>query len=492
MFRILRDFAAPKSLKYCVMTVIPSIVRSAVLAGLFGLALPCAAMAQEVTAPTTVEELFGKLVQLQEANLGIARQIAETQLRAADAIQVVVDEGSVTDEAQRKLAQAFIDNGRTLASIVLSPMGTRNVAAGETLQRLLRTNIAMLERARPAARQNADLAGALEKYSVLQAQSEDLLVALANGWSRYGEVVRTAELTGMIRPGSFDAVDGSWTLVSPDTQLALAEPAPQAEEPAAPTPLPALTGNPQPQAPAPEIAAAEPAPVPDVTGSAPARLDATGPLALAEIASDGTGRIGDWTIEADGTGLFIASSPNLNPRTTDRIASLTIACGENGMLYYQVAAASNFSTYVVYSDDALSRTLGAESNIIGGPEASALADTLRLAYEWAGRDPDKQRRLTVAAVDDDEIPAQFSPSGYMEARGKVLDACVQGIVAKAMGTAPAVEAATRQTAAAEPSAASQAGLPPGAEIKPGLVAPVPKMRPKTFKKQGPVDIMSGT
>jgi hypothetical protein len=370
-------------------------------------------------------------------------------------------------------------------------MAIQNVGAGQTLQRLLRSNIAMLERARPAVRANADLGGALEKYSVLQAQTEDLLVALANGWSRYGEVVRTAELAGMIRPGSFDSVDGSWTLSSPDAKVAVNEPAEVSEEAATPMPEPALSGTPRgPALAEPETAAVAPAPEPavepQVTGSAPARLDATGPLALAEINADGSGKIGDWTIAADGTGLFVASSPNINADTTDRIASLTIACGENGMLYYQVAAAADYGSYAVYSDDALSRSISAEANIIKGADASALSDTLRLGYEWAGRDPDKKRRLTVAAVDDDEIPAQFSPSGYMEARGKVLDACVQGIVAQAMGTANPAE-----PAAASPTVAA-ADTPAGAVIKPDLVAPVPKMRPKTFKKQGPVDIMSGT
>lgn len=472
------------------MTPIASIVRSAVLAGFFGLAGSFSSVAQEVTAPASVEELFGKLVQLQEANLGVARQIAETQLRAADAIQVALEEGGVTDEALNKLGQTFIDNARTLASVVLVPMGTKNVAAGETLQRLLRSNIAMFERARGAARANVDLAGAFEKYSVLQAQSEDLLVALANGWARYGEVVRTAEIAGMIRAGSFDAGDATWTLVNPDTTAA---PEPQEEEPTRPTPIPALSGTPRGPSEPVQLAAAEaapaprpePEPLPDVTGATgPARLDATGPLALADMNADGSGKIGDWTIEADGTGLFIASSPNINQGTADRIASVTIACGESGMLYYQFAAKADYTSWVVYSDDALSRSVSADTNIVKGPDAAALADTLRLAFEWAGRDPDKKRRMTIAAVDDDEIAAQFSPSGYMEARGTVLDACVQGIVDKAMSDAPITQTASAAVPASQ--------LPPGAVIKPDLVAPTPKQRPATFKKQGPVDIMSGT
>ena len=480
------------------MTPIVPILRSAILAGFFGLACSFPSLAQEVTAPTNVEELFGKLVQLQEANLGIARQIAETQLRAADAIQVALDQGGVEDAALKKLGQTFIDNARTLAAVVLVPMGTRNVAAGQTLQRLLRNNIAMFERSRSAARSNADLAGAFEKYSVLQAQSEDLLVALGNGWDRYGEVVRTAEIAGMIRPGSFDAGDATWTLVNPDKQTATAAPEPEAEEeePAQPTPIPALSGTPRgPSDEAAQVAVAEPAPVveqkpaaeplPDVTGATgPARLGSTGPLALADMNADGSGRIGDWTVEADGTGLFIASSSNMNEGTADRITGVTIACGENGMLYYQFAAKADYPSWVVYSDDALSRTVSAETNIVNGPDASALADTMRLAFEWAGRDPDKKRRMTVAAIDDDEIPAQFSPSGYMEARGKVLDACVQGIVDKAMSDTPVTQTAS--------AAVPESQLPPGAVIKPGLVAPTPKQRPATFKKQGPVDIMSGT
>lgn len=480
------------------MTPIKTIIHSAILAGLLGLAGSNPSAGQEVTAPTSVEELFGKLVQLQEANLGIARQIAETQLRAADAIQVVLDEGNVQDEALKKLGQTFVDNARTLASVVLVPMGTRNVAAGQMLQRLLRSNIAMFERSRPAARTNADLASAFEKYSVLQAQTEDLVVALGNGWNRYGEVVRTAEIAGMIRPGSFDAGDATWTLVNPDIQTAAADPAPlaeEAEEPAAPAPIPALSGTPRgPSDPA-QLAAADPAPAPQAApalaslpdipaATAPARLDATGPLALAEMNADGSGKIGDWTIEADGTGLFIASSPNMNQGTADRISGVTIACGESGMLYYQFAAKADYPSWVVYSDDALSRTVSADTNIVNGPDASALADTLRLAFDWAGRDPDKKRRMTVAAIDDDEIAAQFSPSGYMEARGKVLDACVQGIVTRAMSDAPVTQTAS--------AAVPESQLPPGAVIKPGLVAPTPKQRPATFRKQGPVDIMSGT
>ena len=107
--------------------------------------------------------------------------------------------------------------------------------------------------------------------------------------------------------------------------------------------------------------------------------------------------------------------------------SPSIACGESGQLYYQFAGGAQFENYAVYSDDTLSRTVIAEANIVNGPEASAMADSWRIAYDWAQRDP-KTRRLAVTAVDDDEVPAQFSSSGYMDARGKVLDACVQGIV----------------------------------------------------------------
>lgn len=451
--------------------------------------------AQEVVAPTSIEELFGKLVQLQEANLGVARQIAETQLRASDAIEVAVREAGITDPALLKLAQTFIDNGRTLAAVVLSPMALQNVSAGETLKRLLRNNIVLLESSRAQARTNADLAGAFEKYAVLQAQSEDLLVAFANGWDRYGEVIRTAEIAGMIRPGSFDAVDARWTLANPQSE-------PQAvatveEPPSLPKPEPALTGNPTPRLepepatqpePAAEVAIATPAPLTPETPADPNRLDPTGPLALAEIQPDGSGRIGDWMVETDGPDLFTASSANTNPDTADRIAGIRIACGENGTLYYQVAAKTEYASFAVYSDDSLTRAVSAESNIISGPEATALADTLRLGYDWASRDPNKRRQLTITAIDDDEIPAQFSPSGYMEARGKVLDACVAGIVAKAMGTG--TQTAEADAPAASPVASGE--LPKGAVIKPDLVAPVPKTRPRTFKSQGPVDIMAGT
>lgn len=491
-FDLSRDGGFLKNHYIAQMKPITSIFRTAAWAGLMILASVWPLAAQEVVAPGTVEELFGKLVQLQEANLGVARQIAETQLRASDALQVVLDEGTVADDALVKLTQTFIDNGRTLASIVLSPIALQNVSAGQSLQRLLRSNIAMLDRVRPQVRANADLSGAFEKYAVLQAQTEDLIVAFDNGWDRYGEVVRTAVLAGMIRAGSFDAVNGIWTLGNPDIKTAAVEAEPDNSQPAVPTPVPALTGNPVlGDAREPETLAETPPLAPDVpiaSSSPDSRLDATGPLALAEIKIDGTGRIGDWTIASDGPDLFVASSPNVDARTRDRIASLNIACGENGALYYQVVAPADFGSYAIYSDDSLTRAVRAESNIISGPEAAAMADTLRLGYDWATRDPDKQRRLTVAAVDDDEIPAQFSPSGYMEARGKVLDACVAGIVAQAMGTATRTADSTQQ---ASPTAAS-ADLPRGAVIKPDLVAPSPKTRPSSFKKQGPVDIMAGT
>lgn len=52
-----------------------------------------------------------------------------------------------------------------------------------------------------------------------------------------------------------------------------------------------------------------------------------------------------------------------------------------------------------------------------------------------------------------------------------------------------------QTADADVPAASPVAsgeLPKGAVIKLDLIAPVPKTRPRTFKTQGPVDIMTGT
>jgi hypothetical protein len=487
------------------------LVRSALLAGLLAFG-PALSLAQEVGAPQTVEDLFDKLAQLQDANLGIARQISDTQQRAAAGLQTVLNDGLVADEAQRKLADTFIDNALTLASIMLSPMATQNVAAGETFIRLLRSNIAMLESARPTARQNADLAGALEKYSVLQAQSEDLAVALANGWTRYGEVVRTAQLTDLIRPGSFDAVNRNWALANPNAGAATAAPVAEEDAEASAMPVPALTGNPPaaiaeapadkapvadiPQLEAPVATAT--VPTAEVTGTTgPARLDATAPLDVANL-KDGVGTIGDWVIEEDLPGLLMATSKNINEATFDAITSVTIACGDNGTLIYQINAKANSTTYSVYSDDVLTRTVQAVENIISGPEAMAMSDTLRLAYEWAQKVPEEHRRLTVSAVDDNEIPAQLSPLGYLEARGKVLDACVQNLVAQAMGTTtikPSTDAKLAEGDAAPANAAqgdAEAPLPDGAVIKPGLVAPVPHVKPKSFPKPtGPVDIMSG-
>ena len=60
-------------------------------------------------------------------------------------------------------------------------------------------------------------------------------------------------------------------------------------------------------------------------------------------------------------------------------------------------------------------------------------------------------------------------------------------MAQAMGTGSAEKAVTQASAAVPESQ-----LSPGAVIKPGLVAPVPRNRPKTFKQQGPVDILAGT
>lgn len=498
-------------------------VRSALLTGLLTFAPAIAALGQEgtVASAEAVADLFDKLAQLQDANLGIARQIADTQERAASGLQDVLAAGLVPEAPLQGIAKTFIDNALTLASIMLTPMATQDVTAGGSFVRLLRSNISMLEGIRAAARKNADLAGALEKYSVLQSQSEDLAVALSNGWTRYGDAIRTAQVTGIIRPGAFDAVAKTWTLASPDGTIAVAAAEATNDTPPAIVPEPALTGTPRsPDASAapiveartepqpgltlpvareelvlqpeeaiiPEpVVATEPVPAPQVDATSDGRrLAPTGPLDVAEF-KDGAGKIGDWSIKPDGKGLLMASADNINLKTIDRIGGMTIACGENGTLVYLIDASTSYTSYSIYSDDAITRTVLAENNAISGRESAAMADTMRLAFDWAEADPDKRRRITVAAADDEEVPAQFSPEGYMEARGKVLDACVQSLVDRAMGTAAA--------GAGEAPREAAIVVPEGAVIKPDLVAPIPRTRPKTFKKAeakaGPVDLVSG-
>ena len=394
--------------------------------GILAAAMLGGASAQEVTSPRTLDEVFVKLGQLQDANLGIARQMSETQRRAAAIIQATLDDGQISSPTHREIGKAFISNALTLASIVLAPVATQEVAAGDQFMSLLRRNLIMIENARPLVAQDADLAAAMKQYSVLQMQTQDLAVALRNGWNRYGETLTTAEVSGMLRPGSFDPAGKSWSLQLP----------PLVKEPVATSDLTFESGadaadvygeiglqEVAPGEPSPARPAAQPeAPLPALGGATAPQSE---PIVTAP-ASPGVGGgapISGWTVTTDEGGRVAAVAANIDAGTADRIKLLQISCHPNGTLRYFFDAADEFPEYFVYANQTDRATVRAASNTVSGGEALKMSDTLRLAFEWATRDPGSNGRLVISPGDEADVRAQFSVEGYIEARGKVLDAC---------------------------------------------------------------------
>jgi len=337
---------------------------------------------------------------------------------------------------------------------------------------LLRRNLVLLGNAGPLFEQDAEFAAVMKQYTVLQMQTEDLAVALRNGWSRYGETLTTAEIAGMLRPGSFDPAGRSWRLQTP----ALVDGPPAASELnfesgadaaevygtiglEAPAPIVAPPGGGG-QEPGP-AGRSQAEPQPGAVATAPERLSAGDPLALAEDAASRQSSL--WVVTTDDAGRATATSGNANASSAKGIKSLEIGCNSNGTLRYYFAAADEFPEYWIYANETEHATVRAESNAVSGGEALKMSDTLRLAFEWATRDPAKNGPIVISPGDELDLRAEFPIAGYIEARGKVLDACEPW----------------EEEAGPGGEAPSNGESPPATASPPRpLVAPVPHPRPK--------------
>lgn len=433
---------------------------------------------------------FSQFEQLQDANLGIARSMAEIQLRAANELQAELDAGTIVDAELRSVASAFVANARTLATVALAPPGAEIAAPGDSLTTLIRDNLELLSAARIHSHKEEDFDRAVAAYTVLQLHTGDLAMALQHGWTRYSGVVADAEASGLLARNHFDPATQTWTLGDPATAELEPEPPAPAQTldvPAPLVPVAALSGNPVPrvgeplQVVSPETAQSTPTP-----GQTPvvaeqevqvAGLPSSGGEArpvddvFEDLARDT--QEGQWTISTNFAGITSMTSPNVVFETAPLIQSLTVECAPNGTLQYFVAAADEFQSFRVYTDASNFRTVVAEQNLVRADQAILLSDALKIAYETAVKLPPEEQRLSIRTGQDGSVLAQFSIDGYLKTRGKLLDACAvfQGaalaaILAGADEAKPPAEATAPRPANSGP--ANQAPIPAPRLDRPGL------------------------
>lgn len=507
-------------------------LRRFLFAGLIGLVVASPVVAQDASR-AAVDGLFVELRQLQDANIGIARQMADTQRRAAVVLETALAKSGSHTAAHREIIESFIANARTLAAVVLAPIATQDVAAADAFARLLEENIALVRRAQPALSIDDELSEAVEQYAAMQMQTQDLGFALMNGWNRYGRAVSEAEAAGLLPVGSFDPAARDWTIKSPDSAIATASAAAEAtmaaeaeaepvigEEkpvdvavaeppPATPAPLvlpdlpeptvapqplpvaeaeppepePVAEAEPPPETPAPEAPASsvetasiDPVAEPE-SGAESDRLPAGQPLSLAEPGDPAAVPPAMWMVAIDDSARAVATAGNANPETATRIKSMRIGCHPNGTLRYIFDTDGEIVDYLIFADDEQSAEVRAQDNIIAGDAAIRMSDVLRLAFEYA--ESRVGGRITIANADAPAERAYFPVAGYLEARGRVLDGCL-----------PWQEAEETAQGDADPAAAVEAESAPAADATPSggeIVAPIPRPRPAN---RTPVDLLS--
>lgn len=486
-------------------------LRAVLLAGIAVVALAAPGQAQAPGAAR--EEFFTDLQQLQDANLGIARQMSEIQRRAAALLEAAWVKAASGDTAQEEALTALVANALTLASVVLAPVATRDVAAGDVFSSLLEQNMALAAKVEPLFRGDPGLAEALAQYNVMQVQTQDLGLALRNGWSRYGRAVADAEAAGLLAPGSFDPDARDWSIALPDLAVADIPVEPAAgEERLAPDvsalDAPAFAVEPPDEitaaaereaerlaeaapaiAPAAEAGAAHPAALVasarPPAGEALALVDPVAPPATQPVTQPAA-----WLVMIGDNARAVAKAPNGNAATTGSIRGLQIGCHPNGTLRYVFEADREIGEFLVFANDERSATIRASGNMVAGSEAIRMSDVLRLAFEWAS-DAGENAHIMVAAADEPDNRAYFPVSGYLEARGRVLDGCLpwdEGDDPLAASAAPpaATIAAEPAPAEAEPAAAEIAAPVEAQPTATEPVAPVPRPRPAG---RMPVDLM---
>ena len=491
-------------------------------------------------AQSTLDDVYDGLILLQDANLGIARQMADLEQQAADELEAAM--AAIGNPASRAIARTFVTNARTLAAIMLSPMQTYQTAAGESMFVLVRRNIDLLRELTSYRAADPALDQAITRYTILQMQTQDMAEALQNGWTRYGTILKKAEDDGLLANNTFDPETQSWQLGNPVLGAPPQQNVAAAQTPAT-SPLPMTTAEevePEPAAepepePEPKVVADAPVtpdppdlastvtplevpetvPVPTTTLAAvpniedqPAgeeltpeteeRLAPEGPLEVAETMPT-TLQMGDWTIATNPNGESIATAINLVADTRSAITSLSMACAPDQSVAYAINGAQQFDAYRIYADRSRNVTVAASSNVVLGPDADAMATTLAEAVAWAQQVPDSGRSLTLRTADSEGVLALFPPNGYLDARAAILSACINGPTQSAAAPEEMVTALPQDEPEAEAEPAPEVVAEPAApeeEAEPVAAAPVapvprppldrtrlPALPPTTFQPQ---------
>lgn len=410
-------------------------------------------------------EVFAHLEQLQDANLNIARQMSLMERRAAEQLEAVLASGAVVDPVQSGILARLAANSITLATIVLAPLPAAESAAGDGFADLLHSNGTRLREAAAVTGADPDFRAALAAYSILQLQVEDMTVALQSGWHRYSELLGEAQQSGLIAPESFNATTKSWSLPDPlsdDVMSALrdsvvqpaaaGEPDPiAAVPPAATTPDPRLTGTPaEPAAAESSATAAEPTPA---TVEAPW-------LPAVPKGTEG------WELGQDASGMPSARSTNLDAGSVAEIKSLTIECGDDGLVVFRIGASKRHDSFAVSFPGAVPEAVAATDNLVSGAEALRLSNALSMAYA-AG-----DLHLILAPSNDAATGARFATDGFIEARATVVSSCAGELAASILGSGtPRAGAPKPDPAVSEPLAAPVPAPAPNRPAAPSPASP---------------------
>jgi hypothetical protein len=466
--------------------------RGSLLVGVAVAALSSAALAQ--SSAEAIDALFVELTRLQDSNIAVARQMSDIQRRAATALQTVLADGKVTDPAQQEVIEVLVANALTMASVVLSPVATQEVAAGDAFSGLLAENMKLVARAEPLFGAEPELAQAIEQYEIMQLQSRDLAVALQNGWNRYGQAIAAAEGSSLLPPGSFDPNARSWTISVPDVELAeVASPAAGGSDDrlapddsalalAEPVTTGAVADAVEQINEATAAAAADTEIETAAVATEPDRLPETSAPALPDPPI--TAQPAGWMVMIGDNARAVAVASNSNAATADRIRGMQIGCHPNGTLRYIFETDGNIGEYLIFANQTDSAKIPAESNMISGGAAIHMSDVLRLAFEWASANPSPDSTLMIAPADAPDAVATFPVAGYLEARGRVLDGCVpwEDKSAAAVEEVPAIGPAE-----VDGGTPLELTIEESSPDRVENVAPVPRPRPAS---RMPVDLMT--
>ena len=342
-----------------------------VLAGCCAAAGPLAAQEAEERSTTEVRELVEQLKQVQRANFELAQELADIQMAAATDLLAAAADGRLSSADHARLAERFANDAFVLASVPLAPIGTRGEAVSDALVALQRQLIERVDRALSGLGDPVATT-VFEAFRDAQRVAEARAAQLEDGWTRYGDLMRLAELRGRLPVGSYDPMSRRWSLGSDEERLAGAA-AGQSSSPEA---------------------------------------DRLAPGALPSL--------GGWIIDSDVNGFPAAVGAD-TADDSGGISSVTIRCNSDGTLRYDIDAATTLSQITVTFGADERAFVAVDRGAIVGAQALRMSDALRLAHESAAG---TGRTAMIIRSEDPPAQASLPLANYFEARGAVLDACL--------------------------------------------------------------------